>query len=101
MQHARRWAAVVVLAVAAVAIACGSSSLKRTGESCNASSECDTGLICDFGVHQCAATSSIDAAVPQDDDAAVGNDAPLVPPDARVIDAPPDAPIEVDAPDAI
>ena len=38
---------------------CGSTSLKQAGESCVASSECDPGLLCDFGTHSCAGMSTL------------------------------------------
>ncbi|MCX5740956.1 MAG: hypothetical protein NT062_00490 [Proteobacteria bacterium] len=91
-----RW----ILALAFVA-ACGSSSLKHAGESCVASSECDNGLLCDFGGHVCANTGSLDAFTPPPDggpiDASPVDGRPI---DARMIDAaidaapdaPPDAP---------
>jgi hypothetical protein len=82
------------LILCCVLAGCGSSALKRAGESCTASSECDNGLLCDLGAQQpvCADKGSIDAAVPMPD-ADAGSDTP--------IDAAPDAPPPIDAaPDA-
>jgi hypothetical protein len=69
--------------------ACGSTSLKRAGESCSASSECASGLLCDLAMKPavCADKGSLDAPPPAVDG---GIDARMV--DARPIDAPPDAP---------
>jgi hypothetical protein len=91
------------LILCCVLAGCGSSALKRAGESCTASSECDNGLLCDLGQTPavCADKGSIDAAVDMPD----GSDAPIdaavdAPPiDAPPIDAPPDAPPDA-APDA-
>lgn len=88
------------LILCCVLAGCGSSALKRAGESCTASSECDNGLLCDLGAQPpvCADKGSIDAAVPMPD----GSDAPVdAAPDAPPIDAPPDAPPDaapIDAP---
>lgn len=117
MQGAARWATLFV-ATAALAIgavgACGGSDLKQSGESCIASSECDRGLVCDFGrePHVCATMATQNDAAPDED--AGPDDAGLdAPPDGRVIDArvidarvidappPPDAAIDaslIDAP---
>ena len=101
MQGAPRWA--TLLAVALAIAACGGADLKRSGESCSASSECDRGLVCDFGrePHVCASTSTQQEDAGPSDDADVvvidgGPDARLdAPPDGRVIDAPPlDAPVD-------
>jgi hypothetical protein len=81
----------------ALGLGCGGGgSLKKSGETCVGSSECDVGLICDLartpGV--CANMGSIDGAIPADAariDAKPRDAAPAV--DAAV-DAPP-----VDAPD--
>ena len=82
---------------------CGSSALKRAGETCTASSECDNGLLCDLGAQPavCADKGSVDAAEPMPD----GSDTPIdAAPDAPAVidaapDAPPDAPPDA-APDA-
>jgi hypothetical protein len=98
MQHLRRWAAIYIIAAGAI-VACSGGGLKGAGESCVASSECASGLICDFGHSpaQCAATSTVlpDAPPEPDADGDGGVDAPA--------DAPPDAAIDaaVDAPDAM
>ena len=81
----------VLLAV--LLTACGDQALKRAGESCTASSECDKGLLCDLAVHKCAGMGSVDAAIPVDADKMMIDakrmiDAPR-PIDAAV-DAPPD-----------
>jgi hypothetical protein len=82
----------VVLALAA----CGASNVKRAGESCVASSECDKALLCNLSTHVCAGMGSPDAGV-DPVDAAMPTDArPL---DAFVFkDAPPDAFVFLDAP---
>ncbi len=90
-----------------VVVACGGSDLKAEGEECIASSECATGLTCDFGATPpvCrptqtpvpdAAVRTIDASGPVIDadplapDAAPGApDAPPLPIDAAPL--PPDA----------
>jgi hypothetical protein len=89
-----------VAAVAAVVVACGGGgSLKAAGEVCVASSDCEAGLVCDFGRNPpvCASMGTIPP-----DGSEVEVDAPDI--DGGV-DAPPDAavPIDaaVDAPDAI
>ena len=95
MKFARRWAAAGVLAAAIIVlVACGGGSLKRVGESCSSSSECDTALICDFASHTCAAMGSIDG--PAVVDAAVIDALP----DARPIDGRPDALLDA-PPDAL
>ena len=81
-------------------LACGGSDLKQSGESCIASSECDRGLVCDFGrePHVCATMATQNDAGPGEDGGADdgGIDAPI---DGRPIDAPVviDAPV-IDAP---
>ncbi len=42
-----RW--LLLLALAAAGAGCKGSSLKGAGEECVASSECQAGLLCDFG----------------------------------------------------
>lgn len=83
------------LALAALVGACGSPAVKKAGQSCTSSSECDKGLLCDTALHVCAGLGSIDAAVDVDAslidgqrpiDAAVPIDAPVDAP----VDAPPD-----------
>ena len=85
-----RWIILIALA------SCGSPALKKVGETCSASSECDNGLLCDFGKSPsvCANKGSIDAAVMQPD-AARKFDAPMMA-DAPPADAAEDA--AVDAP---
>jgi len=70
--------------------ACGSTSLKRQGESCSASSECASGLLCDLAMKPavCADKGSLDAPPPTVD----GPRVDAKPADARPIDAKPDAP---------
>lgn len=94
----RATSVVAVLAVLAVLGAtfgaCGGGALKRAGDECVASSECEPGLLCDFGSSPrvCAPTST---------------DAPPVQPDAPPADAGPDAPpmrdaaVMIDAPPMI
>lgn len=86
-------AAVFVAGLLAVSQAgCGEPSLKASGETCRATSECGAGLLCDFASDPavCAGEGSeprpIDAA-PADDDAT----GPLI--DAAV-DAPVDAAVD-------
>ena len=68
---------------------CGSTTLKRAGEACVSSSECDKGLLCDTAVHKCAGMGSVDAAIPVDMGVQPIVDAPA--PDAFVfLDAPTD-----------
>jgi hypothetical protein len=76
------------------AIGCGGTSAKQIGEPCVASSQCDLGLVCDFGQtpHVCAMTNSTDAAEIDSagDDAAIAIDGAAI--DGGVIDGPrPDA----------
>ena len=91
-----------VLVIVLLAGCGGSTSLKKAGESCTSSSECDPGLLCDTGQHVCADKGSVDAAEPID---AAMIDAQMN--DAKPIDAKPDAPVDaavdaaVDAPDAM
>jgi hypothetical protein len=96
-QHLRRWAAVaVIVAVLVVVVACGGGSLKASGEECFASSECDQGLVCDFGRSPavCASTGTIvDAAPVVEVDADPVDASPDPGPDAA-IDAAIDAPID-------
>jgi hypothetical protein len=42
---------------------CGDQPVKRAGQACTSSAECDKGLLCDLGTHKCAGMSSQDAAV--------------------------------------
>jgi hypothetical protein len=99
MRHLRRWTAVLVTLATAgvVAVACGGGGVKALGEACVSSTECDLGLVCDFGQDPavCATNSTIQPDAPEEE-----TDAPVDPPDAPEvpIDAPPDAP--PDAPDA-
>ena len=87
------------LILCCVLAGCGSTALKRAGESCTASSECDNGLLCDLGAQPpvCADKGSVDAAVPEPD----GSDTPIdaAPDTTPPIDAAPDAPPDA-APDA-
>lgn len=83
-----------VLLCCALLAACSSTSLKRAGESCTASSECASGLLCDLAMKPavCADKGSLDAARPMVDG---GADARRV--DAKVdaaVDAPADAPTD-------
>ena len=103
MQQLRRWAAVFVIAtLVGVVVACSGGSLKGTGESCVASSECASGLVCDFGRSPsvCASMSTIapDSPPGPDIDASDIDGGVDARPDARP-DAPPDA--SIDAPDAM
>jgi hypothetical protein len=104
MRHVRRWAAVLITLAATglIAVACGGGSSKAAGEACVSSTECDVGLVCDFGQNPpiCATMSTTrpDAPEEEEDDAGIDPDAPDARPDAPP-DAPPDA--EVDAPDAV
>lgn len=99
-----------------VAAACGGRELKAAGEECVATSECDDGLVCDFGQTPavCAEfTTEPPDAGPPPPDGPPGIDAPPNPidaaaPDAMPIDAappdaaPPDAmPIDAPPPDAM
>lgn len=91
---------------AALLAACGNYTLKVQGEECYASSECEPGLLCDFGVspHVCSPTqtdaSPIDAYVPPPPDAEPDIDAPPQPDAGQEVDAAPtvDAAPDVDAP---
>ncbi|MBP6632811.1 MAG: hypothetical protein KBG28_14245 [Kofleriaceae bacterium] len=81
------------------AASCGGPSLKAAGEQCSGSSECELGLVCDFGQSPavCASNTTVpDAAPPRPDaDPAApdaGIDAAPGAPDAR-----PDAARPVDA----
>ena len=79
-------------------VGCGSSNLKRIGDICTASSECDQGLVCDFAntPHACASMGSLDASelVDAAHDAVLHDARPDArPPDAS-IDAPVDAPVD-------
>jgi hypothetical protein len=83
----------------AVLVACGGGALKGAGEECVASSECEPGLLCDFGSSPrvCAPTGTQTG---QPDAAPSGDAGPVTPRDASV-DAPPvmvDAAVPVDAP---
>ncbi|MBV8762428.1 MAG: hypothetical protein JO257_34410 [Deltaproteobacteria bacterium] len=66
---------------------CGSTSLKRQGEACSASSECAGGLLCDLAMKPavCAGKSSLDAPPVMMIDARKLDAKPI---DARPIDAP-------------
>jgi len=96
----------VALAVFASA-SCSDYSLKAEGQECYAASECEQGLLCDFGVSPpvCSPTqtdaSVIDAYVPVPD--APPEIDTLPPPDVSAIDASVDAAVEIDArvPDAL
>ena len=84
-----------VLLCCALLGACSSTSLKRAGEQCSASSECGNGLLCDLAMKPavCADKGSLDAPPPMADGPRI--DAKIV--DAKPIDAPPDAPPDVPA----
>ena len=70
------------------AASCGGPSLKAAGEQCSGSSECELGLVCDFG--QSPAVCASNTTVP---DAAPG--APDARPDAaRPVDAAVDAAVD-------
>ena len=45
----RRWLLLLAVFACAGAAGCKGSSLKGAGEECVASSECQAGLLCDFG----------------------------------------------------
>jgi hypothetical protein len=75
-----------------VVAGCGGSSLKKSGEACTSSSECDKGLLCDAVKHVCADRGSLDAALP---DAPNLTDGGI---DAHA-DARADATVMADAPD--
>ena len=79
--------AIVVPVAIAIGVACGSVGLKKAGESCKTSSECDDGLVCDLGAdpHVCAGMGTPPPPP--------GVDAP--PADTPGVDAPPvDAPVD-------
>jgi hypothetical protein len=98
-----------VLIAFVLAAACGGTDPKQAGEECVASSECATGLVCDFGQNPavCAGMgtpmpdANPDAPVPDAD--LTMPDAPAPPIDAPPIDAPPiDAPPpDAETPDAM
>ncbi len=115
----------LITACAALAVpvaSCADYTLKAQGEECFASSECEQGLLCDFGVspHVCSPTqtdaSPVDAYVPPPPDAEPQPDAPPHPDGGDEIDAaqdidassPPDAappadaapPVDAEVPDA-
>jgi hypothetical protein len=113
----RRVVLTLVLAAAAACGACnGTSGSLTAGDECHSSSECGTGLVCDFNQTPavCAGNlSPLPEAGPEPDapeveadagiDAAPQPDAPPGTPDAAPVDAsPPDAPPKPDAavPDA-
>ncbi|MDB4956006.1 MAG: hypothetical protein JWO36_3575 [Myxococcales bacterium] len=76
-----------------VLVGCGSTSLKKAGDTCTSTSECDKNLLCDVAQtpHVCAAKGSLDAALVPD--AAISDARPQDgPADARPLDARPDAP---------
>ena len=75
--------------LAVLLTACGDQALKHAGQSCTASSECASGLLCDLTVHKCAGMESVDAAISVD---AAKADA------RRIIDAPKPIDAAVDAP---
>ena len=52
-----RW----VLALGLALVACGATSVKREGEPCVASSECDKALLCNRSTHICAGMGTPDA----------------------------------------
>jgi hypothetical protein len=85
------WRCLAVIA----ALGCGGHSLKAAGETCTASSECESGLLCDIGQMPavCAGSGStlpIDGAQPPGAEAG--------PDDGGMSDAGPiDAPVMVDA----
>lgn len=91
-----RW--VVLLALVGLAAGCGDRPVKSEGEECFASSECGTGLVCDFAADPAVCRSMGSGPGPQPDagvgpvvDAAPGtpDSAPPVIFDAAVFDAPP------------
>ncbi len=102
----RGLASVVLVLIAGGLIAgsltagCGSPSLKRAGEQCSASAECDKGLLCDLGQSPavCSDHGSLDAPPPAAD-ASPQTDAR--PADAKPIDAKPIDAKPIDAPDAM
>ena len=76
-------------------VGCGDRPVKAEGEACFASSECDTGLVCDLAADPAVCRSMGSGPGPQPDggpvvDAAPGQpDAAPVIIDAAVFDAPP------------
>lgn len=89
-----RWVVVALLGLAG----CGDRPVKSEGEECFASSECDTGLVCDLAVDPAVCRAMGSGPGPQPDagvgpvvDAAPGqpDGAPPVVFDAAVFDAPP------------
>lgn len=82
-----------LIGATALAASCGEYSPRAMGEECHASSECEDGLLCDFGVspHVCSPTqtdaSPIDAYVPPPPDAGPDIDAPPHPDAGPDIDA--------------
>ncbi len=93
-----RWVLVLALAVGGLAVAgCGDRPVKSEGDECFASSECGTGLVCDFAADPAVCRSMGSGPGPQPDagvgpvvDAAPGtpDSAPVIF-DAAVFDAPP------------
>ena len=86
----------LVLMVALVGLAgCSDRPVKSEGEECFASSECDTGLLCDFGVDPAVCRSMGSGPGPQPDaggpvaDGAPGQPDAMIIFDAAVFDAPP------------
>jgi len=73
----------LVIAFAVAAIHCGERTIKTAGQECSATSECETGLLCDFASEPpvCAGESS--GPPPMDEPDA----APMI--DAAAIDAAP------------
>ena len=81
-----------VLLGCALLFGCSSTTVKREGQQCSASSECASGLLCDLAMKPavCAGKSSLDAP-PAMVDAARVDARPI---DAKPIDAPPDTPAD-------
>ena len=81
----------LIVGLTVVLVGCGSSAQKRAGESCSASSECASGLLCDLAQKPavCSDKGSLDAFVAPPDGSNTPVDARAV--DARTIDAPQDA----------
>jgi hypothetical protein len=82
-------------------LGCGSTALKRSGDTCNASSECGPGLLCDMAKNPpvCAGMGVIPDAPPTTD-AAPPSDGQKTP-DAQMVDAAkPDAATPDAMPDA-
>jgi hypothetical protein len=73
----------LVVILVACGVGCGGPALRQAGEPCTSSSECDSGLVCDFGQSPavCATQSSVADAPPGMADA-----------DPTIPDAPPGAP---------